>query len=89
MPDVLAPAIARLRSYGGDSIDVLQLVDELPDIVLPHLAWAASRRRDIAPVAVRVLIKCCGDLFLERCLGRQRLRQLKARYPASEPFQAF
>jgi len=57
--------------------------------VLPHLTWAASRRRDIPAGAIRVLIKCCGDLFLERSLGRQRLRQLKARYPASEPLQAF
>jgi len=88
-PDVLVPALARLRACGSDSIDVLRLADELPDIVLPHLAWAASRRRDIPPVAVRVLMKCCGDLFLERCLGGQRLRQLKARYPVSEAFQAF
>jgi len=88
-PDVLVPALARLRACGSDPIDVLRLADELPDMVLPCLTWAASRRRDIPPTAVRVLIKCCGDLFLERCLGRKRLRQLKARYPVSEAFQTF
>jgi hypothetical protein len=71
-----------VRACGSDAINVLRLTDELPDIVLPYLTWAASRRPDIPARAVRILMKCCGDLFLERCLGTHRLRQLKARYPA-------
>lgn len=86
-PDVLVPALARLRACGSDAINVLQLVDELPDMVLPHLTWAASRRSDISSRAMQILVKCAGDLFLERCLGRYRLRQLKARYPVSAPFE--
>ena len=88
-PDVLVPALARLRACGSDAIDVLRLVDELPDIVLPHITWAASRRSDIPARAIQVLMKCCGDMGLERSLGRHRLRQLKARYGhISEPFEA-
>lgn len=83
MPDVLVAALSKLRQC-RDSIDVLRLTDELPDMILPHLAWAASRRPDIPPRFVRALVKCCGDLFLERCLGRHRLRQLKMRYSDRE-----
>ena len=79
-PDVLVPALTRLRACGSDSIAVLQLTDELPDFVLPFLAWAASRRSDIAPRAIKILMKCAGELMLERALGRGRLRQLKTRF---------
>ncbi|MGY3514176.1 hypothetical protein [Bradyrhizobium lupini] len=86
-PDVLAHALAKLRNCGDDAINVLRLTDELPDIVLPYLAWAASRRSDIPTRVVRILMKCCGETFMERALGLHRLRALKARY-VSEPFEA-
>jgi hypothetical protein len=85
-PDVLVPALARLQRC-KDSIDVLRLSDELPDIVLPHLIWAASRKAGTQPRFVQILMKCCGELHLERCLGRHRLRQLKARFPVSAPYE--
>lgn len=85
-PDVIVPALAKL-SRCKDSIDVLQLTDELPDIVLPYLAWAASRKLDVPARHVRIVLKCCGDSYLERCLGTKRYRQLKQRYPVSEPFE--
>lgn len=85
IPDVLVPALAALRDC-STSLDILQLMDTLPDRLLPHLAWAASRRRHIPSRNIQVLIKCCGDLMLERALGRHRLRMLKARYPVSQPF---
>lgn len=86
-PDVLVPALARLRACGSDAIDILRLTDELPDIVLPYLTWAASRRPDIPARAVQILVKCCGEQLLARALGLHRLRQLKARYAVSAPFQ--
>ena|ERR1700733_2800606 len=82
-PDVLVPALARLQRC-KDRIDIYRICEELPDQVLPHLAWAASRRQTTPSFAVRTLMKCCGDLFLERSLGSHRLRQLKTRYPATE-----
>ena len=79
-PDVLVPALTRLRACGEDSIGILQLTDELPDIVLPFLTWAASRRSDIPARAIKILMKCAGEPMLQRALGLHRLRQLKARY---------
>ncbi|MEK9282823.1 hypothetical protein MTR72_24865 [Bradyrhizobium sp. ISRA442] len=87
MPDVLALALAKLKVC-RDAIDVLQLTEALPDKLLPYLAWAASRRQDVPARYVKVLVKCCGELLLERALGRARLRQLKQRFPVSEPFAA-
>lgn len=77
-PDILIPALAKLREC-RDSIDVLRLCDEWPDMLVPHLAWAASRRRSTPGWVVGLLVRYCGDLFLERSLGRFRLRQLKGR----------
>jgi hypothetical protein len=81
MPDVLAVALARLRKCNPDTLDVFVLIEELPDLILPALAWAASRRAYIPRDTVRILVKACGPLFLERCLGGQRARELIARYP--------
>lgn len=81
--DILIPALTKLRSC-NDSLATLVLVDSLPDIILPALAWAASRKAYIPRVAVQTLVKCCGPLFLERCLGRKRARELSSRY-AAEP----
>ncbi|MGY3487830.1 hypothetical protein ACVW1C_005713 [Bradyrhizobium sp. USDA 4011] len=66
---------------------MLRLTDALPDVLLPHLAWAASRRQDVPARHVQVLVKCCGEPVLERALGRARLKQLKLRFPVSELFQ--
>lgn len=80
MPDVLAVALARLRKCNPDTLDIFVLIDDLPDLILPALAWAASRKTYIPRKSVRTLVKACGSLFLERCLGRQRARELIARY---------
>jgi hypothetical protein len=47
---------------------------------ISHGRRRAGKTRQLA---VRLLMKYCGDLFLERSLGRYRLRQLKTRYPES------
>jgi hypothetical protein len=82
-PDILIPALARLREC-QDSIDVLRLCDQLPDGLIPHLAWASSRRRTTPSWVIALLVKYCGDVFLERSLGQLRLRQLKLRCPATQ-----
>jgi hypothetical protein len=78
--DVLVPALMRLREC-KDSLGVLIYLDSLPDIILPALAWVASRKAYIPHCAVETLVKYCGPLFLERCLGKARSRELLARYP--------
>src|SRR4051794_34330424 len=78
--DVLVPALARLRNC-TDSLATLVLIDSLPDMILPGLAWAASQKTFVPRVAVETLVKYCGPSFLERCLGKRRSRQLLARYP--------
>jgi len=56
-------------------------LDSLPEMILPALAWAASGKTYIPRVAVKTLVTYCGPLFLERCLGGKRSRELLARYP--------
>jgi hypothetical protein len=80
MPDVLAFALSRLRRCNPDTLDIFILCDELPDLVLPALAFVASQRSYIPRESVRVLVKYCGPLFLERCLGRRCARELVAKY---------
>jgi hypothetical protein len=77
--DVLMPALMKLREC-NDSLKVLVLVDSLPDIILPALAYAASQKRYVPTVAVKTLVKACGPVFLTRTLGRERARSLQARY---------
>lgn len=83
-PDILAYALSRLRKCGDDSIRILMLTDELPDFLLPHLTWAASRRADTPARTVRLLMKACGELMLEKALGMHRWRMLKRRFPGLE-----
>lgn len=78
--DILVPALAKLREC-RDSIDTFVLIDSLPDMILPALAWAASRKTFIPSVAVQAVVTYCGPLFLERCLGKKRARELLTRYP--------
>ena len=88
VPDVLVPALAKLRAC-RDSIDVLVFLEqELPDALLAALTWHASRIRDIPSRHMKVLVKCAGDQMLTRALGRARARQLKTRFPVSGPYQA-
>lgn len=77
--DILIPALAKLRAC-DNSLKTLVLIDSLPEMLLPALAWAATQKRFIPSVAVETVVKACGPLFLERCLGRNRARDLKARY---------
>jgi hypothetical protein len=77
--DILIPALMKLREC-NDSLKALVLVDSLPDIILPALAYAASQKRYVPTVAVKTLVKCCGPVFLTRTLGRERARNLQARY---------
>ena len=81
--DILIPALMKLREC-EDSLKALILLDSLPDIILPALAWAASRKQYIPRIAVKTLVKYCGAEFLERCLGKIRARELMARYAESE-----
>lgn len=77
--DILVPALARLREC-RDWLDALVLIDSLPDMILPGLAYVASRRQHIPRDAVQAVVTYCGPLFLERCLGRSRSRELLKRY---------
>jgi hypothetical protein len=77
--DILVPALMKMREC-DDSLKALVLVDSLPDIILPALAHAASQKTYIPPVAVRTVVKYCGNDFLVRTLGAERARCLRARY---------
>jgi hypothetical protein len=79
-PDLLIPALAKLRAC-NDSMDTLILIDSLPDLLLPSLAWAASRKPYIKGDVVQAVVTYCGPLFLERVLGKSNARQLLMRYP--------
>lgn len=78
--DILVPALARLREC-RNSIDAFVLIDSLPDMILPGLAYVASRRQHVPSDAVQAVVTYCGPLFLERCLGKKRSRELLKRYP--------
>ncbi|OAF14125.1 hypothetical protein AXW67_00580 [Bradyrhizobium neotropicale] len=78
--DILVPALVKLRDC-QNSIDALVLIDSLPDMILPGLAWAASRKTFIPSFAVQAVVTYCGPLFLERCLGKKPARELLTRYP--------
>ncbi|MGY4623859.1 hypothetical protein ACVWY3_001615 [Bradyrhizobium sp. USDA 4486] len=78
--DILVPALAKLREC-EDSLSALILLDSLPEMILPGLAYAASRRQYIPHAAVQAVVTYCGPLFLEHCLGKKRSRELLRRYP--------
>lgn len=78
--DILVPALAKLREC-TTSLDALVLIDSLPDLILPGLAYVASRRQHIPRDAVQAVVTYCGPLFLERCLGKNRSRELLRRLP--------
>jgi len=77
--DILLPALMRLRTC-NDSLKALVLVDSLPDIILPALAFVASQKTYVPPIAVKTLVKARGPVFLARTLGRERARNLQTRY---------
>src|ERR1700730_17556121 len=77
--DILIPALMRLREC-NDSLKALVLVDSLPDIILPALAYAASQKTYVPAVAVKTVVKYCGPDFLARTLGAARARNLQRRY---------
>jgi hypothetical protein len=77
--DVLIPALMKLREC-NDSLKALVLLDSLPEILLPALAYAASRKTYIPAIAVKTTIKYCGPAFLERALGKSQARNLQTRY---------
>jgi len=77
--DILIPALMKLREC-DDSLKALVLIDSLPDLLLPALAFAASQKNYIPNVAVRTVVKYCGPDFLARTLGAERARCLRARF---------
>lgn len=77
--DILVPAMMKLREC-DDSLKALVLIDSLPDLILPALAFAASRKNWIPQIAVKTIVKACGPDFLARTLGAERARCLRARY---------
>jgi hypothetical protein len=83
--DELVPALAKLSRCQNDFATLI-LIDSLPSRILPNLAWHASQKRYVPPVAVKTLIKACGPAYLERCLGPERARLLRERFPTSAPF---
>lgn len=82
-PDILIPALSGLRPC-RDSIDTLVYIESLPDLLLPALAWEASRKPFIPRVATHTLVKYCGALCLRQRLGARKAAQLLARYPLRE-----
>ncbi|MDH2406808.1 hypothetical protein QCM77_44315, partial [Bradyrhizobium sp. SSUT18] len=77
-PDTKAIRQKRRRQRAGK---IALTIDSLPDMILPGLAYAASRRQHIPRDAVQAVVTYCGPLFLERCLGRVRSRELLKLYP--------
>lgn len=83
-PDLLVPALERLRVCKG-SIDALILADQLPESLLPSLAWHASARRALfEPSAIRAIVKYCGKDFLRRTIGTRKTIQLWGRHVDSD-----
>ncbi len=82
-PDVLVPALAKLRGCRND-LDTLVALQTFPRAILPALAWAASRKTFIPGVAVETLVRHCGLDFLARGIGAERARALLARYAKRE-----
>ncbi len=80
--DLLVPALMRMRNC-KDSLQMLVLLDTLPEMLLPALAQAASQKNYPA-VAVKTIIKYCGPAYLDRTLGKERARSLRARYADRE-----
>jgi hypothetical protein len=80
--DLLVPALMRMRKC-TDSLQMLVLLDSLPEMLLPALAQAASQKNYPA-VAVKTIIKYCGPQYLDRTLGKERARNLRARYAERE-----
>jgi hypothetical protein len=80
--DILIPALLRLRQC-NDSLKALVLLDSLPEIIWPSLAYVASQKRYVPEIAVKTVVRACGPTFLTRTLGRQRARNLQARYQAA------
>jgi len=81
--DILIPALMKMRAC-DDSLKALVLLDSLPDIILPALAYAASQKAFIPKIAVKTIVKACGPDFLARTLGAERARCLRARYAERE-----
>lgn len=81
--DILIPALMKLRAC-DDSLKTLVLLDSLPDLLLPALAFAASQKQYIPLIAVKTLVKYCGPDFLKRTLGTARARSLQSRYADRE-----
>jgi|APCry1669190731_1035312.scaffolds.fasta_scaffold34239_2 hypothetical protein len=82
-PDILVPALARLRTC-RTAFDAVVLADALPELLLPALAWEASRKGMAPPAVTTALVKYCGKRFLERCLGIRRAMQLWGRHVKRE-----
>ncbi len=80
--DLLVPALMRMRNC-KDSLQMLVLLDMLPEMLLPALALTASQKNYPA-VAVRTILKYCGPVYLDRTLGKERARNLRARYADRE-----
>lgn len=81
--DILIPALMKLREC-NDSLKALVLIDSLPDLILPALAYAASQKTYVPAIAVKTVVKWCGPDFLARTLGRERAHSLQARYAQAE-----
>jgi hypothetical protein len=77
--DILIPALMKMREC-TDSLKTLVLIDSLPDLILPALAYAASQKAYIPNIAVRTVVKYCGQAFLARTLGAAQARNLQVRY---------
>jgi len=76
--DLLVPALMRMRKC-TDSLQMLVLLDSLPDIILPALAQAASQKNYPA-IAVKTIIKYCGPRYMAATLGEARANALHTRY---------
>ena len=53
--DLLAPALMKLR-HCNDSLKTLVLLDSLPDLLLPALAYAASQKTYVPAIAVKTIL---------------------------------
>jgi hypothetical protein len=46
-----------------DSLKTLVLIDSLPDVILPALAWIASKKNYVPRVAVKTFVNTAGRSF--------------------------
>ena len=78
-PLALIPAIAWLRD-AKNSVQAMAIALRVPEDLWPALAYHASRRHFVPPVAIKTLIELIGREKLQRAIGHKFARPLMKRF---------